>query len=182
MKNCIVCSKEFEQKTNKGLEQKYCSQLCRMKAYNERKENKANEELIELRQQAQINTSIKPSNIGNSQPVNNVNGLHVGDVWATLLEGNFNKLKVQNLEERIKEKDQTIDELKKEIMILENQIESLEDEMDEAPGEQGGIGAIAKEIISNPVGVVTMVKGFVDLGKEIFAKPQPKPQPQSKTA
>ena len=116
MKNCIVCSKEFEQKTNKGLEQKYCSQLCRMKAYNERKENKANEELNELRQQAQSNNSINASNISNTQPVNNFNGLHVGDVWATLLEGNFNKLKVQNLEERLKEKDQTIDELKKEIM------------------------------------------------------------------
>jgi hypothetical protein len=173
MKNCIVCSKEFEQKTNKGLEQKYCSQLCRMKAYNERKENKANEELNELRQQAQINTSIKPSNIGNSQPVNNVNGLHVGDVWATLLEGNFNKLKVQNLEERIKEKDQTIDELKKEIMILENQIESLEDEMDEAPGEQGGIMGAVNTFMKNEILVNAAAEKIVS-----FLMPKPK----SKTA
>jgi hypothetical protein len=173
MKNCIVCSKEFEQKTNKGLEQKYCSQLCRMKAYNERKENKANEELNELRQQAQINTSIKPSNIGNSQPVNNVNGLHVGDVWGTLLEGNFNKLKVQNLEERLKEKDQTIDELKKEIMILENQIESLEDEMDQAPSEQGGIMGAVNTFMKNDILVNAAAEKIVSI---LF------PKPQSKTA
>ncbi len=149
MKNCIVCSKEFEQKTNKGLEQKYCSQLCRMKAYNERKETKANDELNELRAKAESNNQINSSNISNTQPVNNVNGLHVGDVWSTLLEGNFNKLKVQTLEERLKEKDQTIDELKKEIMMLENQIEVLEDEIDSSPGEQGGIMGAVNGFVKN---------------------------------
>jgi len=39
MKNCIVCKKEYEQKTKKGLEQKYCSHSCRMKAYQKRKKN-----------------------------------------------------------------------------------------------------------------------------------------------
>lgn len=182
MKNCIVCSKEFEQKTNKGLEQKYCSQLCRMKAYNERKENKANEELNELRQQAQSNNSIVPSKIIGIEPNGNNNNLQFNNVWGSLLKGNYYELKVETLEERLKEKNQTIEELKKEIMMLENQIEVLEDEIDSAPGEQGGIGAIAKEIMTNPIGAITIVKGVVDVAKEMFSKPQPKPQPQSKTA
>jgi predicted nucleic acid-binding Zn-ribbon protein len=110
--------------------------------------------------------------------------LQFGNVWNSLLEGNYHKLKVESLEERIKEKDQTIDELKKEIMILENQIESLEDEMDEAPGEQGGF-SIGK-IIENPLQTIQIVNGLVDIGLNVVEKfrkkPQPQPQPQSKTA
>jgi hypothetical protein len=175
MKNCKICNKEFEQKTNKGLEQKYCSQLCRMKAYNERKENKANEELNELRQQAKINTSIKPSNIGNTQPVNNANGLQFGDVWAKLLDGEYYKFQVKNFEERIKEKDQTIDELKKEIMILENQIESLEDEMDEAPDEQNPIMGAVNGFVKNEalMGVVAEAVS-VKLKNWLFTPPKSK--------
>jgi predicted nucleic acid-binding Zn ribbon protein len=184
MKNCIVCSKEFEQKTNKGLEQKYCSQLCRMKAYNERKETKANEELNQLRQQAQSNNSIVPSKIIGIEPNGNPNNLQFGNVWNSLLEGNYHKLKVESLEERLKEKDQTIDELKKEIMILENQIESLEDEIDQAPGEQGGF-SIGK-IIENPLQTIQIVNGLVDIGLNVVEKfrkkPQSQPHPQSKTA
>jgi hypothetical protein len=153
-----------------------------MKAYNERKENKANEELNELRQRAESNNSIVPSKIIGIEPNGNANNLQFNNVWGSLLKGNYYELKVETLEERLKEKNETIDELKKEIMMLENQIEVLEDEIDSAPNEQGGIGAIAKEILTNPMGAITMVKGFVDIGKEFFAKPQPKPQPQSKTA
>jgi hypothetical protein len=184
MKNCIVCSKEFEQKTNKGLEQKYCSQLCRMKAYNERKENKANEELNELRSKAESNNSNVKPQIVNPKQLDNDNSLQFGNVWNSLLEGNYHKLKVESLEERLKEKNETIDELKKEIMILENQIESLEDEMDEAPGEQGGF-SIGK-IIENPLQTIQIVNGLVDIGLNVVEKfrkkPQPQPQPQSKTA
>ena len=179
MKNCIVCSKEFEQKTNKGLEQKYCSQLCRMKAYNERKENKANEELNELRQRAESNNSIVPSKIVSPQSIDNANGLQFGNVWNSLLEGNYHKLKVESLEEKLKEKNQTIDELKKEIMILENQIESLEDE---EPADQGGF-SIGK-IIENPLQTIQIVNGLVDIGLNVVEKfrKKPQPQPQSKTA
>ena len=149
MKNCIVCSKEFEQKTNKGLEQKYCSQLCRMKAYNERKETKANEELNELRARAESNNSINAPKIISPQSIDNANGLQFGNVWNSLLEGNYFKLKVESLEEKLKEKNQTIEELQKEIMILENQIESLEDELSEAPGEQGGIMGAVNGFVKN---------------------------------
>ena len=170
MKNCIVCSKEFEQKTNKGLEQKYCSQLCRMKAYNERKENKANEELNELRQQAQSNNSIVPSKIIGIEPNSNTNNLQFNNVWGSLLKGNYYELKVETLEERLKEKNQTIDELKKEIMMLENQIEILEDEIDEAPGEQDNvIGNLMKnEVLINAAAEKLVAFLF--------------PKPQSKTA
>jgi hypothetical protein len=173
MKNCIVCSNEFEQKTKKGVEQKYCSQLCRMKAYNERKENKANEELNELRQQAQSNNSINATKIVSPQSIDNANGLQFGNVWNSLLEGNYYKLKVESLEERIKEKDQTIDELKKEIMILENQIESLEDEMNEVPGEQGGIMGAVNTFMKNEILVNAAAEKIVS-----FLMPKPK----SKTA
>jgi len=171
MKNCIVCSKEFEQKTNKGLEQKYCSQLCRMKAYNERKENKANEELNELRARAESNNSINAPKIISPQSIDNANGLQFGNVWNSLLEGNYFKLKVESLEERLKEKDQTIDELKKEIMILENQIESLEDEMDEAPGEQGGIMGAVNTFMKNDILVNAAAEKIVSI---LFTKPQSK--------
>jgi predicted RNase H-like nuclease (RuvC/YqgF family) len=97
--------------------------------------------------------------------------LHVGDVWATLLEGNFNKLKVQNLEERLKEKDQTIDELKKEIMILENQIESLEDEIDQAPSEQIGIMGAVNTFMKNDILVNAAAEKIVSI---LFTKPQSK--------
>jgi len=179
MKNCIVCSKEFEQKTNKGLEQKYCSQFCRMKAYNERKENKANEELNELRQRAESNNTIIPSKIIGIEPNGNANNLQFNNVWGSLLKGNYYELKVETLEERLKEKDQTIDELKKEIMILENQIESLEDEIDQAPGEQHfSIG----KVIENPIATIQIVNGLVDIAVNIVDKFRQKPQPQSKTA
>jgi hypothetical protein len=36
--------------------------------------------------------------------------------------------------------------------------------------------------MTNPIGAITIVKGVVDVAKEMFSKPQPKPQPQSKTA
>jgi len=173
MKNCIVCSKEFEQKTNKGLEQKYCSQLCRMKAYNERKENKANDELNELRAKAESNNSINAPKIFSPQSIDNANGLQFSNVWDSLLEGNYHKLKVESLEERLKEKDQTIDELKKEIMILENQIESLEDEMDEEPGEQGGIMGAVNTFMKNDILVNAAAEKIVS-----FFMPKPK----SKTA
>jgi len=177
MKNCIVCSKEFEQKTNKGLEQKYCSQLCRMKAYNERKENKANEELNELRQQAQSNNSIIKPQIVSPKQFDNDNSLQFGNVWNSLLEGNYHKLKVESLEEKLKEKDKTIDELKSEIRILENQIESLEDEMDEAPGEQSGLMGAVNTFMKNEAFVNAAAERIVS-----FVFPKPKPQPQSKTA
>lgn len=170
MKNCIVCSKEFEQKTNKGLEQKYCSQLCRMKAYNERKETKANEELNELRARAESNNSINAPKIISPQSIDNANGLQFGNVWNSLLEGNYFKLKVETLEERLKEKDQTIDELKKEIMMLENQIEILEDEIDQAPGEQDNM-------IGNLMKNETLVNAAAEkIVSFLF------PKPQSKTA
>lgn len=182
MKNCIVCSKEFEQKTNKGLEQKYCSQLCRMKAYNERKENKANEELNELRKQAQSNNSIVPSKIIGIEPNSNTNNLQFNNVWGSLLKGNYYELKVETLEERVKEKNQIIEELKKEIMMLENQIEVLEDEIDQAPAEQGGF-SIGK-IIENPLQTIQIVNGLVDIGLNVVEKFRKKPQsqPQTKTA
>ena len=173
MKNCIVCSNEFEQKTKKGVEQKYCSQLCRMKAYNERKENKANEELNELRQQAQSNNSINAAKIVSPQSIDNANSLQFGNVWNSLLEGNYYKLKVESLEQRIKEKDQTINELKEEIMILENQIGSLENEMDEATGEQGGIMGAVNTFMKNEILVNAAAEKIVS-----FLMPKPK----SKTA
>lgn len=179
MKNCIVCSKEFEQKTNKGLEQKYCSQLCRMKAYNERKETKANEEINELRARAESNNSINAPKIINPQSIDNANGLQFNNVWGSLLKGNYYELKVESLEERLKEKNEIIDELKKEIMILENQIESLEDE--EPAGEQGGF-SIGK-IIENPLPTIQIVSGLVDIALNVVEKfRKPQPQPQSKTA
>ena len=36
-KTCLQCSKEFEAKVTPGLEQKYCSRQCRMKAGNNRR-------------------------------------------------------------------------------------------------------------------------------------------------
>jgi hypothetical protein len=176
MKNCIVCSKEFEQKTNKGLEQKYCSQLCRMKAYNERKENKANEELNELRQQAaQSNNSIIKPQIVSPKQFDNDNSLQFGNVWNSLLEGNYHKLKVESLEEKLKEKDKTIDELKSEIRILENQIESLEDEMDEAPVEQNPIMGAVNGFVKNEALMGVIAEGLsVKLKNWLFTPPKSK--------
>jgi len=179
--NCIQCQKEFVP-SKTGLEQKYCSSSCRHLAYRNRKENKMNETINELKQKAENSNSIVPSKIIGIESNGNTNHLQFNNVWGSLLKGNYYELKVETLEERIKEKNETIEELKKEIMILENQIESLEDELQEGGNEQGGIGSIAKEIMSNPVGAVTMVKGLVDVVKEIFVKPPLKTQPQSKTS
>jgi hypothetical protein len=141
-----------------------------MKAYNERKETKANEELNELRKQAQSNNSNVPSKIIGIEPNGNLNNLQFNNVWGSLLKGNYYELKVESLEERLKEKNQTIEELKKEIMMLENQIEILEDEIDEAPGEQDNV---IGNLMKNEALINAAAEKLVAI---LF------PKPQSKTA
>jgi predicted nucleic acid-binding Zn ribbon protein len=194
-KICIVCNTEFDSTHAKGSEQKYCSNICRTSAAQQRQKEKIIQE-YEI-EKAKSNGTSPSENIGrvfdeNSGTRENT-GRHIDDLrndniintkassgnnyffdliernYQTQNESNINKLK---LELALKE----IDQLTTRCSILENELDEL-DEMDAVSGlpQNEYLAGIVQQFKTDPQGTITMVKELIPLIPDIigsFFKPK----------
>ena len=191
-KPCIVCNTEFDSIHAKGSEQKYCSNICRTSAAQQRQKEKIIQE-YEI-EKAKSNGTSHSENIGrgsdeNSRtrenPERNINDIRNDNIintkassgnnyffdliernYQTQNESNINKLK---LELALKE----IDQLTTKCSILENEL----DELDEISGipQNEYLAGIVQQFKTDPQGTITMVKELIPLIPDIigsFFKPK----------
>ena len=194
-KPCIVCNTEFDSIHAKGSEQKYCSNICRTSAAQQRQKEKIIQE-YEI-EKAKSNGTSHSENIGrgsdeNSRtrenPERNINDIRNDNIintkassgnnyffdliernYQTQNESNINKLK---LELELKE----IDQLTTKCSILENELDEL-DELDEISGipQNEYLAGIVQQFKTDPQGTITMVKELIPLIPDIigsFFKPK----------
>ena len=194
-KPCIVCNTEFDSIHAKGSEQKYCSNICRTSAAQQRQKEKIIQE-YEI-EKAKSNGTSHSENIGrgsdeNSRtrenPERNINDIRNDNIintkassgnnyffdliernYQTQNESNINKLK---LELALKE----IDQLTTKCSILENELDEL-DELDEISGipQNEYLAGIVQQFKTDPQGTITMVKELIPLIPDIigsFFKPK----------
>jgi hypothetical protein len=131
-KKCLQCGNEFEAKVTPGLEQKYCSRSCRMKAGNLRrletiKTNIVNEikgsSVLQPERVAESYSSLQGTNTRIADGFRNIPDNHLAtikELYEAKNETIFYKLKCENLEKESSE-------LKSKIFELENE-ESEENE------------------------------------------------------
>jgi ribosomal protein L29 len=124
-KKCLQCGNEFESKVAPGVEQKYCSRQCRMKAGNNRrfetiKNNIVNEikgsSISQPERVAESYNSLQGTNTRIADGFRNITDNHLAtikELYEAKTETNFYKLKVEQLE---KENN----ELKTELFEYEN--------------------------------------------------------------
>lgn len=193
---CNVCNKGFTPTTTKGSEQKYCSNICRTSAAQQRQKEKIIQDYEKEKSEQPNNANMvsgseQLSNIHsgqredtgrsiNEQRNNNIfkQAASSGDGYffdliernyQTQNESNINKLK---LELALKE----IDQLTTRCSVLENELDEL-DEMDEISGvpQNEYLAGLVKQFQSDPQGTITMVKELIPLIPDIvgsFFKPK----------
>jgi hypothetical protein len=195
-KKCMVCNTEFDSIHTKGSEQKYCSNICRTSAAQQRQKEKIIQEYEKEKSEQTGNANM----VSGSEQLSNIHGgqrentgryineernnnifkqaASSGDGYffdliernyQTQNESNINKLK---LELALKE----IDQLTTRCSILENELEEL-DEMDEISGvpQNEYLAGLVKQFQSDPQGTITMVKELIPLIPDIvgsFFKPK----------
>jgi len=125
-KKCLQCGNEFESSINPGMEKKYCSKQCRMKAGNNRRfENlkktilseKQDTSILQPERNAEGLDRIQRSYSSTSYGVGNFTNNHletIKELYETKNEVNFYKLKLDQLEREN-------NELKNELMELESE-------------------------------------------------------------
>jgi len=131
-KKCLQCNNEFEFKLTPGVEKKYCSKQCRMRAGNNRRFDKIKNDIIN---EAKTNAISEPERYAESMDrvqrissrasdgFGNITNNHLGtikELYEAKNETIFYKLKVEGLEKENSE-------LRIEIMEYENE-ESEENE------------------------------------------------------
>ena len=183
MKTCINCNKEFEQKTNRGLEQRYCSTNCRMKSYNERKEAKNNEEIDRLRQQAASGLGLQDANhlqarFNASNEVNRALPYNFSGNPIEQLEKTYEaKTEAIKWEMKFNQVNKEVEDLRTKNNVLEMQLETMDDD-----GEDDGGGLIGT-IVKNPQPVIMIINYIFDKALEFKKlKEISKTQPPKKTA
>lgn len=109
-KKCLQCGSEFESKVTPGVEQKYCSRQCRMKAGNNRrfetiKTNIVNEikgsSVLQPERVAESYNSLQGTNTRVADGFRNITDNHLAtikELYEAKTETNFYKLKVEQLE------------------------------------------------------------------------------------
>jgi len=194
-KKCMVCNTEFDSIHTKGSEQKYCSNICRTSAAQQRQKEKIIQEYES--EKAKSNGTGHSENIGRSFDENsgtrentgrNIDDLRNDNIintkassgnnyffdliernYQTQNESNINKLK---LELALKE----IEQLTTRCSILENELDEL-DEMDSVSGipQNEYLAGLVNQFKSDPQGTITMVKELIPLIPDIvgsFFKPK----------
>lgn len=179
MKICINCNKEFDQKTNRGIAQKYCSTNCRMKSYIDRKKIKANEELNELRIKASNNMGLPNSNNIQTRfnppgEVDRANLNHFSHNPIEQLEKTY-EAKTEALKWQMKYDSiaKEVEELKNKNNFLTMQLETMDDD---EPEESGNFLA---GVVKNPQPFIMGVNLLIDKGFEIYEKLDKKRKVQS---
>jgi hypothetical protein len=131
-KKCLQCGNEFQTSINPGMEKKYCSKQCRMKAGNNRRFENLKKTILNEKQDTNILQLERPSesfhriqrdDIRTSDRFGNISNNHletIKELYETKSEINFYKLKLEQLEkENI--------ELKNELMEIEIESEEVEE-------------------------------------------------------
>lgn len=150
-KNCMHCNTQFTTTNKTGVEQKYCSTNCRMKAANERRfDNFKNKILNEASHQQQENIYTKPiGNINHNDTMQNSNSNY--ELFREL-----EKSKHENELQRVKhEYELAFREMHDKTMLLSKKMDELEEEQDEPEEEQlnvGKLGQIGMMILNTKFG------------------------------
>jgi len=150
-KNCMHCNTQFTTTNKTGVEQKYCSTNCRMKAANERRfDNFKNKILNEASHQQQENIYTKPiGNINHNDTMQNSNSNY--ELFREL-----EKSKHENELQRVKhEYELAFREMHDKTMLLSKKMDELEEEQDEPQEEQlnvGKLGQIGMMILNTKFG------------------------------
>jgi hypothetical protein len=125
-KKCLQCGNEFESSINPGMEKKYCSKQCRMKAGNNRRFENLKKTILSEKQDTTISQPernaegldrIQRSYSSTSYGVGNFTNNHletIKELYETKNEVNFYKLKLDQLEREN-------NELKNELMELDSE-------------------------------------------------------------
>jgi len=194
-KTCMVCNTEFDSIHTKGSEQKYCSNICRTSAAQQRQKEKIIQEYEKEKSEKTGNANMvsgseQLSNIHGGQRENT--GRHINEErnnnifkqaassgdsyffdliernYQTQNESNINKLK---LELALKE----IEELKRENFELENDLNELETDSVSGVPQNEYLAGIVQQFKTDPQGTITMVKELIPLIPDIigsFFKPK----------
>ena len=145
------CNTQFTTTNKTGVEQKYCSTNCRMKAANERRfDNFKNKILNEASHQQQENIYTKPiGNINHNDTMQNSNSNY--ELFREL-----EKSKHENELQRVKhEYELAFREMHDKTMLLSKKMDELEEEQDEPEEEQlnvGKLGQIGMMILNTKFG------------------------------
>jgi len=131
-KKCLQCGNEFESNINPGMEKKYCSKQCRMKANNNRRFENLKKTILSEKQDTAISQPerltesfhrIQRDDIRASDRFGNISNNHletIKELYETKSEVTFYKLKLDQLEkENI--------ELKNELIEIETESEEVEE-------------------------------------------------------
>jgi hypothetical protein len=167
MKNCKICNNEFEQKTNRGSEQLYCSDKCRQQGYLQRK--------------ASATTGATPSNGVFLQNPNHLQARFnaTGEVDRTNFT-NFGVNLIEQLEKTYEAKTEAlkwqmkfesiakeVEDIKTKNNVLTMQLETMDDDTDNNEG--GFLGSIVK----NPQPLIILVNYAIDKYFELQKIKQP---------
>jgi len=139
-KNCMHCNTQFTTTNKTGVEQKYCSTNCRMKAANERRfDNFKNKILNEASHKQQENIYTKPiGNINHNDIMQNSNSTQelFRELERTKYENELQKVKHQY--------ELAFREMHDKTMLLSKKVDELEEDQDEPEKEQFNVGKLGQ--------------------------------------
>lgn len=168
IKKCLLCSNEFNSKLSPGVEKKYCSKQCRMKAANNRrfetikgnliteiKGNLKHENENEIKQTISENSNFMARNRFDIEPRTD----NSSSYSFRLLELNFEaKNKIVELELKNYY-------LEKEIKDLEIEYDKLETETNNEDEEKNPfeniLGGVMDEFKKDPINAVNFATGII---------------------
>ncbi len=178
-KKCLQCGNEFEFKLTPGVEKKYCSKQCRMRAGNNRRFDKIKNDIIN---EAKANTISEPERYPESMDrvqrissrapygFGNITDNHletIKELYEAKTETNFYKLKVETLEKENSE-------LKIELMEYEN--EESEENEDKSNGWLSGVSehfpTLVKSYSENPEATMGFLGSSVNMIFNSILKPK----------
>ena len=139
-KNCMHCNTQFTTTNKTGVEQKYCSTNCRMKAANERRfDNFKNKILNEASHQQQENIYTKPiGNINHNDTMQNSNSNY--ELFREL-EKSKHEYQLQKVKH---EYELAFREMHDKTMLLSKKLDELEEDQDEPEQEEFNVGKLGQ--------------------------------------
>ena len=171
-KKCLQCNNEFEFKLTPGVEKKYCSKQCRMRAGNNRRFDKIKNDIIN---EAKTNAISEPERYAESMDrvqrissrasdgFGNITNNHLGtikELYEAKNETIFYKLKLEGLEKENSE-------LKNELMEYENE--------EKSNGWLSGVGehfpTLVKSYSENPEATMGFLSSSVNMIFNSLLKP-----------
>lgn len=114
-KKCIVCSKEFIAKNDKGI---YCSNSCRVKAYRLREKEREEHEVAVDYENSVVYTNIIEHKIKEFENQFKLIYKDLKSLMNHTVNASVSSAQLPALKERIKENSSEISELKNEIRLL----------------------------------------------------------------